>query len=184
MWNGAFLFHLISFFPIHPPISVNHAIVQETKGIQFNDIENSLNKKEPYYIHFTSHVKHVKKRETENNVYISIPELYSTDSMDDGGPIESSRAHYQSFQQHRFSKYISYPDFCRLEKRVSMIVSHYLRDEKRSYIIILDDIFIQPMGIRKYWTFPKQYAVYAAESFSDDFVDYVIVEPFRATNFI
>jgi|TARA_Y100000813_G_C24098330_1_gene321693 hypothetical protein len=188
MWNlfhsSAFLFHLVSFLPLHPPVPVNHAIVQETKGTRFDYIESLLTKKDPYQIHFTSHVKHIKKREADRNVYISIPELSATLPTYDEAPIDTSKAHYQYFTQHRFSKYISYNDFCQLEKRMSAIIGQYIQDEQRSYIIILDDIFLQPMGIRKYWRFPKEYAVFAKESFADTFVDYVIIEPFQATNFI
>ena len=195
MWNvatflkkTAFLINLASFLPVNPNIVTpqNHAIVQETRtklnDVQF--IEGALKNEKPYHVHFTSHVSRAKKREDKENVFISIPELYGNLPKNDYRPSETSMAHYQYFTKHRFAKYISYSEFCRLEKTMASIVAEYLKDEKRSYIIFLDDIFVQPMGIRKYWTFPKNYLVFCASSFSDYFVDFVIVELFEHVNFL
>jgi hypothetical protein len=189
--HTAFLIHLASFLPINPNVRTpqNHAIVQETKkelqDTRFIEdvLKNDKNEK-PYRVHFTSHISRAKKREDEGNVFISIPELYANLPTNDYRPSETSMAHYQYFTKHRFSKYISYSEFCRLEKAMASIVGEYLQDEKRSYIVFLDDIFVQPMGLRKYWRFPKTYLVFSASSFSDSFVDYVIVERFEQVDFL
>jgi hypothetical protein len=189
--NTAFLINLASFLPINPNVVLpqNHAIVQETKkelkDLSFIEgvLENNKGTK-PYRVHFNSHVSRAKKREDKENVFISIPELYANLPTNDYRPSETSMAHYQYFTSHRFSKYISYSEFCRLEKSMASIVEEYLQDEQRSYIIFLDDIFIQPMGMRKYWTFPKNYIVFSTSSFSDSFVDFVIVERFENVNFL
>lgn len=178
----AFLIHVLSFFPVRPYVPQNHAIVQETKLKQYDQVEQFLTKENPYQIHFTSHVSRVKKHKEENRVYVSIPQLYSNLPPNDDIPIQGSMVHYQYFSNHRFSKYISYGDFCCLEKSMSRIVANYLQDEKRSYIIVLDDIFLQPMGIWKYWRFPKQYLVFC--KIYNSFVDFVMVERFEDTNFI
>lgn len=179
---SGFLIHLLSFLPVHPSAPQNHAIVQETKLKQYDQVEQFLTRKKPYQVHFSSHVSRVKQREEENRVYVSIPELFSNLPRNDDKPVQGSMAHYQYFSNHRFSKYISYGDFCRLEKSMSRIVANYLQDEKRSYIIVLDDIFLNPMGIWKYWDFPKNYLVFS--KIHNSLVDFVIVERFENTNFI
>ncbi len=179
---SAFLIHLLSFLPVHPSVPQNHAIVQETKLKQYDQVEQFLTKKKPYQVHFSSHVSRVKQREEENRVYVSIPELFSNLPRSDDMAVQGSMAHYQYFSNHRFSKYISYGDFCRLEKSMSGIVANYLQDEKRSYIIVLDDIFLNPMGIWKYWEFPKNYLVFS--KIHNSYVDFVMVERFENTNFI
>ena len=177
-----FLIQLLSFLPVHPTVPQNHAIVQETKQKQYDQVGQFLTNEHPYQIHFTSHTSRIKQREQENRVYISVPELYANLARFDDIALKGSKAHYQYFSNHRFSKYVTYADFCRLEKSISHIVANYLQDEKRSYIIVLDDIFISPMGIGKYWTFPKHYLVFSQNY--NSFVDYVMVERFEDTNFI
>jgi hypothetical protein len=179
---STFLIHLLSFLPVHPSVPQNHAIVQETTLKKYDKIEQFLTKENPYQVHFTSHVSRVKQQKEKNCVFISIPELYSNLPTNDDIPVDGSMAHYQYFSNHRFSKYISYGDFCRLEKSISRMVANYLQDEKRSYIIVLDDIFLSPMGIWKYWRFPKHYLIFS--KIYNSFVDFVMVERFDDTNFI
>lgn len=179
---------MLSFVCLHQdlPLPQQHVITQE---VSVQNKKNSFfpnlvrNQNDVYSIHFNSHISKAKTSLDTKEVTISIPELYSNTGNVNGDFI-TSPSHYQFFSQHRFSKYVKYDEFCKLEKSVSDIVGSYLKDEKRSYIIFLDDIFIQPMGVRKYWTFPKNYVFLANNKFDDNSVDFVIVDKFENINFL
>lgn len=179
-----------------------HVIIQDVSEKEALPVDSSFFKKyiknEPYTIYFDSHIRHtMKKKQTDNDLKekltISIPDFFQEmlksipTSSQENLKIETfqtSIEHFQYFSQHRFSRYISYNDFCQLEYTLSKIVQEYLKDEKRSYVIYLDDIFIRPMGVRKYWKGPKNFIYICRENFSDGSVDFVIVKDFENTNFL
>ena len=98
---------------------------------------------------------------------------------------QTSTYHYNHFLQHRFSRRITYSDYCKIEKQVSLIIQEYLKDEQHHYGIILDDIFLDTEGIRKYWSTEKNY-VLVRTSLEDklNIPNYIIVDKVKDYNFL
>lgn len=176
-----FLFNALSFLPVHPHSmeKVNHVLI--------NDIQKPIEKKTidkiyPVDTLLYFHTHPVKKREDCINIYL--PELFQ-ENKDKVDSFLSSNYHYQHFQNHRFSKHLSYDDYCKLEKQLSKIIEQYLLDNKHHYGIIIDDIFLDHEGIKKYWDLKKNY--FLVRSSMEDKLnepDYLILERIKNYYFI
>lgn len=182
----SFLFPFWSFLNINhvPDTAPRQHVVIEDVGKKTVPVPRHWMVHRPTTIRFTSHTRHVKQQKVDEYT-ISIPDLFERlQEHPPEGKFETSIHHYQSYQHHRFSKFITYLQFCQLEKALSDLVATYLQDQNHSYIVYLDDIFIQPMGIRKYWSFPKNYYFVTKENYKDQSVDFVMIEKFENINFL
>ena len=76
-------------------------------------------------------------------------------------------------------------DYCKLEKQISDIIQQYLKDNKHNYAIILDDIFLDSEGIKKYWNFEKNY-ILIKTNMNDKLnnPNYIILEKIKNYDFI
>lgn len=177
----SFLFHLLSFLPLHnPPRYYHHYLISETKPlVRIKDLNNLRNDvKIDTLIYFKSH----KSDPIDKNVNVYLPDLLKTNTVFVEN-FDTSKYHFQSFQEHRFSRHISYEDYCRLEKQIAIIVEQYLRDTNHNYAIILDDIFLQSCGISKYWT-EKNYFLIRPQNDKNQNIDYIILNKINDFNFI
>lgn len=176
-----FLFPLLSLLPVHPPVlQQNHVLVSETlHPIQKKMFNVAVSDKVDTWIHFQSNKHNWQKDEV--NVYL--PDVFR-ENKHIPTTIYSSRYHYNLYTNHRFAKHVSYQDFCILEKQISDIVSTYTSDKKHHYGIILDEVFLQPDGITKYWSSPKNFNLVLKQKYLDDFPDFVMIESIRDFSFI
>ena len=177
--NFFFLFHILSFLPIHPQEKANHILVsdlqQPLKKKEFNNIQSI-----DTLLYFHTHP--IPKREDCIDIYL--PRIFQENKLKVDS-FYTSKYHYQNFILHKFSKHISYQDYCKLEKQISLIIEQYLKDEKHHYGIILDDIFLDVEGIRKYWDFKKNY-ILIRKTMNDSLhlPDYIILEKIKDYNFL
>ena len=176
-----FLFSLLSLLPVHPPVQQqNHVLVSETAHYSDKKVfDNVASQKIDTWIHFQSNKHNWQKDEV--NVYL--PEVFR-ENKHIPTTIYSSKYHYHLYSNHRFAKHLSYQDFCILEKQISDIVSTYMSDKKHHYGIILDEVFLQPEGITKYWISPKNYNIVLKQKYLEDYPDFVIIETIRQFRFI
>lgn len=176
---SSFLFHILSFLPVHPHEKGNHILV--------SDIQKPLKKQDfntirPIDTLLYFHTHPIPKREDCIDIYL--PQLFK-ENIHKVDSFDTSKYHYQHFIEHKFSKHISYQDYCKLEKQISQIIEQYLKDEKHHYGIILDDIFLDIEGIQKYWDFKKNY-ILIRKSMKDKLhqPDYIIFEKIKDYNFL
>lgn len=178
----SFLFHLLSFLPVHPPVlPQNHILVSEASipNQEKNTFDFSVNHKVDTWIHFQSS-KHGWK---ENEVSVYLPDFFR-DNKNVPTTLYSSLYHYHLYQNHRFSKHLTYQDFCILEKQLSDIVSSYMLDDKHHYGIMMDEVFLQPEGITKYWNIRKTYNILLKQKYLDTYPDFVMIETIRDFDFM
>lgn len=176
-----FIFHILSFLPFHPNSieKVNHILISDIK----KPIEKkNLEKIYPIDTLLYFHTHPIKKRDDCIDIYL--PKVFQENKL----KVESfktSTYHYQQFIKHRFSKHLSYEDYCKLEKQLSKIIEQYLKDNKNHYGIIVDDIFLEHNGIKKYWDFKKNYFLIRS-SVNDKLnkPDYIILEKIKDYSFI
>jgi hypothetical protein len=95
----SFLFHLLSFLPIHtPPPVVQHILISEVKLPDKTEIELLTKKKKiDTWIHFQSH----KHGWDKNEVNVYLPDFfYENENKPDH--LKSSLYHYNLYSSHRF----------------------------------------------------------------------------------
>jgi len=174
-----FLFHLLSFFPIHPIEKSNHILVSDIQKPIKKKVLNSI---QPIDTLLYFHTHPISKREDCIDIYL--PRLFQENKVKVDS-FYTSKYHYQHFIEHKFSRHISYDDYCKLEKQMSLIIEQYLKDEKHHYGIILDDIFLDVEGIRKYWDCKKNY-ILIRTSIEDKghSPNYIILETIKDYNFL
>lgn len=176
----SFLFHLLSFLPVHPPLQNNHILVSEVSlSNKKNVFDFAVNHKVDTWIHFQSN-KHGWK---DNEINVYLPDLFY-ENKNVPSHLHSSMYHYYLYRDHRFSKHLTYQDFCVLEKQLSDIVSNYMLDDKHHYGIMMDEVFLQPEGITKYWHFPKKYNILLKQKYLDEYPDFVMIENIDKFDFI
>ena len=176
----SFLFHLISFLPIKPVEKGDHHVL--ITDIQHPISKSAIESIQPIHTLLYFHTHPIPKRHDCVDVYL--PKLYKENNIAVDS-FQTSTYHYNHFLQHKFSRHITYTDYCKVEKQISLIVQEYLKDEKHNYGIILDDIFLDTEGIRKYWTMKKNY-VLIRTSLEDKLnsPNYIIFEKAKDYNFI
>lgn len=174
-----FLFHLLSFFPIHPIEKTNHILVTDIQKPIEKKVLNSI---QPIDTLLYFHTHPIPKREDCIDIYL--PRVFQEDKLKVDS-FYTSKYHYQHFLSHKFSKHISYQDYCQFEKQISLIIEQYLKDEKHHYGIIIDDLFLDVEGIRKYWDFKKNY-ILIRTSIEDKGhpPNYIILETVKDYNFL
>ena len=174
-----FLFHLLSFFPIYPIEKNNHILVSDIQKPIEKKVLNSI---QPIDTLLYFHTHPIQKREDCIDIYL--PRVFQEDKLKVDS-FYTSKYHYQHFLSHKFSKHISYQDYCQFEKQISLIIEQYLKDEKHHYGIIIDDLFLDVEGIRKYWDFKKNY-ILIRTSIEDKGhpPNYIILETVKDYNFL
>lgn len=176
---SSFLFHILSFLPIHPVNHHNHILI--------SDIQKPIEKKSintiqsiDTLLYFHTHPIHSR----DDCIDIYLPRFFKENTLKVDS-FQTSLFHYQNFKSHKFSKHITYEDFCILEKQISLLVEQYLKDNKHHYGIILDDIFLNTEGIHKYWNFQKNYILIRDSTGNNgNTPDYVIIEKIKDYNFL
>lgn len=175
-----FLFHLLSFLPIKPVEKGHHHIlVADIKQPIPKSVVETI---KPIHTLIYFHTHPIPKRDDCVDVYL--PKLLQENKCEVDS-FQTSKYHYEHFLQHKFSRHITYSDYCKVEKQVSLIIQEYLKDGQHNYGIILDDIFLDTEGIRKYWTMEKNY-ILIRTSLDDklNIPNYVIVEKAKDYNFL
>jgi hypothetical protein len=156
-----FLFSLLSLFPIKPEVGVkNHIVMSEIKQ---NVDKNQLN----YFIR-DNKIDKVINFSLRNNIYLS--ELIDNEDIED---IKSSKSNFLKYENSKYTNYLSFDKFCKLEKKISNIIDNYLLDNNRHYLIIVDDIFLSYDGIFKYLKFSDNSLFILNEK--NSYVNYLIV---------
>lgn len=156
-----FIFSLITLFPIKPEIGIkNHIIMSEVKNkIEVNQMSYfTRNKKIDNVINFT----------LSKNIYLS-KFLDKEETIQ----IKSSKSNYMKYENSEYTNYINYDDYCKLERRISILIDSYLLDTKNNYLIIVDDIFLGYDGIFKYLKYPDKSLFILNEK--NSYVNYLIV---------
>ena len=175
-----FLFNILTFFPIHPVKKIDHhfLITDIQKPIEKKSIESL----KPIDTLLYFNTRRLPKRNDCIDIYL--PSFYKENKYKVES-FQTSKYHYQHFSRHKFSKHISYEDYCKLEKQISDIVQQYLKDNKHNYGIILDDIFLDAEGIKKYWSFEKNY-ILIRTSANDKLhnPNYIIFDKIQNYNFL
>ena len=156
-----FIFSLMTLFPVKPEIGTkNHIILSEQK--------NKINVNQLKYFTKGNKINNVLDFTLENNIYLSKilenEEIYK---------LKSSKSNYFKYENSEYINYINYEDYCRLEKKISNIIDSYLLDNKKNYLIIVDDIFLGYDGIFKYLKFPNKSLFILNEK--NNYVNYLII---------
>ena len=158
----SFLWNIITLLPLHT-IHNSHVFekticVSEVstplRDIQKIDDLQAGNKKR-IWIHFRSSHKFQQEEQLDNLISVDIPRLYRTEVSRKDHNKKSIRHDkisyykYSIFNSHRFSDYISYDDYCRLESIIADIIQSYIDDKitKNTYGIVIDEIFLQPDSV-------------------------------------
>ena len=121
-----FIFSLITLFPIKPEVGIkNHIIMSEVrKKIDINQLS--------YYTKGNK-IDNIINFSLENNIYLS--KYLDKDILD----LKSSKSNYMKYENSEYTNYINYDDYCKLERRISILIDSYLLDTKNNYLIIVDD---------------------------------------------
>lgn len=177
----SFLFHLLSFLPIHtPPPIAQHILISEIQLPDKTEIELLTKKKKiDTWIHFQSH----KHGWNKNEVNVYLPDFFH-ENKNIPNHLKSSLYHYHLYSSHRFSNHISYQEYCLLEKQLSDVVSKYVQDDKQSYGIIMDEALLEPSGITKYWQFEKNYITILKQKYFENYPDFVILDRINDIGFL
>lgn len=177
----SFLFHVLSFLPIHtPPPIAQHIILSEVQLSNKKEVESfTTRKKVDTWIHFQTH----KHEWNKNEVNVYLPDFfYENQNIPDH--FKSSLYHYHLYSSHRFSRHLSYQEYCILEKQLSDVVSKYVQDDKQSYGIIMDEALLEPSGITRYWNFKKNYITILKQKYFENYPDFVMVNEMKDFGFL
>jgi hypothetical protein len=156
-----FLFSLITLFPIKPEVGVkNHVIMSdERRKIDINQFS--------YFIKGNK-IDNIINLNLENNIYLS-----KFLDKEDIIKLKSSKSNYIKFSNSEYINYMNFDDYCKLEKKISNLIDSYLSDNKKNYLIIVDDIFLGYDGIFKYLKYPYRSLFILNEK--NSYANYIIV---------
>ena len=156
-----FIFSIMTLFPVRPEIGTkNHIILSEQK--------NKINVNQLKYFTKGHKIDSIIDFTLENNIYLS-----KILEKEDIKKLKSSKSNYFKYENSEYINYINYEDYCKLEKKISNIIDSYLLDNKRNYLIIVDDIFLGYDGIFKYLKFPNKSLFILNEK--NNYVNYLII---------
>ena len=131
----------MTLFPVKPEIGTrNHIILSEQK--------NKIDVNQLKYFTKGNKIDSIIDFTLENNIYLS-----KILEKQDINKLKSSKSNYLKYENSEYINYINYEDYCKLEKKISNIIDSYLLDNKKNYLIIVDDIFLGYDGIFKYLKF-------------------------------
>jgi hypothetical protein len=60
-----------------------------------------------------------------------------------------SRSHFLQFSHSLYASVMEYAEFCKMEDKMSHIMSHYLEDQRNHWLIMMDDPFLMA-SVRDY----------------------------------
>ena len=156
-----FIFSLMTLFPVKPEIGTkNHIILSEQN--------NNINLNQLKYFTKGHKINNVIDFTLENNIYLS--KILEKEDIE---KLKSYKSNYFKYENSEYINYINYEDYCRLEKKISNIIDSYLLDNKKNYLIIVDDIFLGYDGIFKYLKFPNKSLFILNEK--NNYVNYLII---------
>ena len=156
-----FIFSLIPLFPIKPDVGTkNHIILSEQK--------DKINVNQLNYFTKGHKIDSIIDFTLENNIYLS--KILENEDIE---KLKLSKSNYFKYENSEYINYMNYKDYCRLEKKISNIIDSYLLDNKKSYLIIVDDLFLSYDGIFKYLKFPNKSLFILNEK--NNYVNYLII---------
>lgn len=156
-----FIFSIMTLFPVRPEIGTkNHIILSEQK--------NKINLNQLKYFTKRHKIDSIIDFTLENNIYLS--KILEKEDIE---KLKSSKSNYFKYENSEYINYINYEDYCKLEKKISNIIDSYLLDNKKNYLIIVDDIFLGYDGIFKYLKFPNKSLFILNEK--NNYVNYLII---------
>lgn len=156
-----FIFSLITLFPIKPDVGTkNHIILSEQK--------DKINVNQLNYFTKGHKIDSIIDFTLENNIYLS--KILENEDIE---KLKLSKSNYFKYENSEYINYMNYKDYCRLEKKISNIIDSYLLDNKKSYLIIVDDLFLSYDGIFKYLKFPNKSLFILNEK--NNYVNYLII---------
>ena len=142
-------FQILSLLPIQSPphhqfekMLCISEVAAPLRGIQ----KFESHPEDRLWIHFRSSHTIQQEEQIANLVTVDIPKLYKNVVINNHRHSHQKidQYKYTIFKSHRFSKYISYDEFCELEYVLGDIIQSYIEDKTKSYGIIVDEIFLQP----------------------------------------
>ena len=156
-----FIFSLMTLFPIKPEVGIkNHIILSEQK--------NKINVNQLNYFIKGHKIDSIIDFTLENNIYLS-----KILENEDINKLKLSKSNYFKYENSEYINYINYEEYCRLEKKISDIIDSYLSDNKKNYLIIVDDLFLSYDGIFKYLKFTNKSLFILNEK--NNYVNYLII---------
>ena len=156
-----FIFSIMTLFPVRPEIGTrNHIILSEQK--------NKINVNQFKYFTKGNKIDSIIDFTLENNIYLS--KILEKEDIE---KLKSCKSNYFKYENSEYINYINYEDYCKLEKKISNIIDSYLLDNKKNYLIIVDDIFLGYDGIFKYLKFPNKSLSILNEK--NNYVNYLII---------
>ena len=156
-----FIFSLMTLFPVKPEVGTkNHIILSEQK--------NEINVNQLNYFTKGHKIDSIIDFTLENNIYLS--KILENEDIE---KLKLSKSNYFKYENSEYINYMNYKDYCRLEKKISNIIDSYLLDNKKSYLIIVDDLFLSYDGIFKYLKFPYNSLFILNEK--NNYVNYLII---------
>ena len=156
-----FIFSLMTLFPIKPEVGIkNHIILSEQK--------NKINVDQLNYFIKGHKIDSIIDFTLENNIYLS-----KILENEDINKLKLSKSNYFKYENSEYINYINYEEYCRLEKKISNIIDSYLSDNKKNYLIIVDDLFLSYDGIFKYLKFTNKSLFILNEK--NNYVNYLII---------
>ena len=156
-----FIFSLMTLFPVKPEVGTkNHIILSEQK--------NEINVNQLNYFTKGHKIDSIIDFTLENNIYLS--KILENEDIE---KLKLSKSNYFKYENSEYINYMNYKDYCRLEKKISNIIDSYLLDNKKSYLIIVDDLFLSYDGIFKYLKFPNKSLFILNEK--NNYVNYLLI---------
>ena len=174
-----FLFKIMSLLPInyHELNMKNTILVSEVTTQLSNTIQNIDEKKqERIWIHFRSSNKFEQK--FDNLVTIDLPSLFKESVVENIDNHNIDQYKFNIFNSHKFSKYITYNEFCQLENIIAKIVQNYIDDSTKSYGIVIDEIFLQTDSILyKFNGDKKTITTILTKKYSNQYPNFILIDP-------